>query len=594
MEDSPLVSPIIKEYCAKFSIEKILNSAINEVMTKLPSDPYSLLSTFLKKHSQSIYKIDQIKLDQKLTDDLSLSLALEFTLSFQGNTQKVFTYFLPYNSKELSEKANSNPDEIISIFNNTFSKALTGYDIEQFPTYDKYILNMVQNASDIDMPVMNCLGHALSVSTLLAMAKMNNTNNIEFINQNIALYKLNNSTIPDLGFVLFKTGKDMNSKVKFERWILFFSNKKKLPYNDIKEIFSKIYLSIRKFLTAGKAGEAGLRLNDEGSYFPPTDVMNDIFKLIENIISEINMPECFYYGIDCNGNNYYMAETNTYEMDGFKKPPDNDQLIEFFVKLCKDHPLLKYLEDPLSNTDLRGYSKLMDKFATECPDVQIVIKRLVQNKLVNLSHIIDKEEEKNSGGTKMNTLNPLYKSRLIHNEPRPEDIVDELTELEKKKKEEEELRKKLEEEEKKRQEEEEARRLEEEEAKNTKGKKKPEPKKPEPKKPNVKKTEEELRKEKEEEEKNLPPPIPFTQLKNIALHFNNFSCLTEMNEIVQKIKQVGIGLSVYDNIYESNQSAIIDYSIGLHFNRIILHGFTIKPDRKDKLIEYLNMIDKIY
>ena len=140
MEDSPLVSPIIKEYCAKFSIEKILNSAINEVLTQLPSDPYSLLSTFLKKHSQSIYKIDQIKLDQKLTDDLSLSLALEFTLSFQGNTQKVFTYFLPYNSKELSEKANSNPDEIISIFNNTFSKALTGYDIEQFPTYDKYIL----------------------------------------------------------------------------------------------------------------------------------------------------------------------------------------------------------------------------------------------------------------------------------------------------------------------------------------------------------------------------------------------------------------------------------------------------------------------
>ena len=279
-------------------------------------------------------------------------------------------------------------------------------------------------------------------------------------------------------------------------------------------------------------------------------------------------------------------------MDGFKKPPDNDQLIDFFIKLCKDHPLLKYLEDPLSNNDLRGYSKLMDKFNTECPEVKIVLKRIVKNKLDNLSHIIDKEEENTS--TKMNTLNPLYKSRLIHNEPRAEDIVDELTELEKKKKAEEEERKRKEEEEKKRQEEEEAKRLEEEEAKNTKGKKKPEPKKPEIKKPNAKKTEEELRKEKEEEEKNLPPPIPFTQLKNIALHFNNFSCLTEMNEIVQKIKQVGIGLSVYDNIYESNQSAIIDYSIGLHFNRIILHGFTIKPDRKDKLIEYLNMIDKIY
>ena len=592
MEDSPLVSPIIKEYCAKFNIEKVMNSAINEIMSKMPSDPYSLLCTFLKKHSQSIYKIERIELGQKLTDELSLQLALDFTLSFQGNTQKVFTYFLSYNTKELFEKANSTPDEIITIFNNTFSKALTNYDIEQFTSYDKYILNFVQNASDKDIPIISLLGNSLSVSTLLAMAKMNNTNNIEFINQNIPLYKLNNNVIPDLGWVLFKTGKEMNSKVKFERWILFFNNSKKLSYNELKDVFSKIYLSLRKFLTAGKAGEAGMRLNEEGCYFPPTDVMNDIFKLIENIITEIGMQDCFYYGIDCNGNNYYTAETNTYEMDGFKKPPDNDQLIDFFIKLCKDHPLLKYLEDPLSNNDLRGYSKLMDKFNTECPEVKIVLKRLVQDKLDNLSHIIDKEEENTS--TKMNTLNPLYKSRLIHNEPRAEDILDELTELEKKKKAEEEERKRKEEEEKKRQEEEEAKRLEEEEAKNTKGKKKPEPKKPEIKKPNAKKTEEELRKEKEEEEKNLPPPIPFTQLKNIALHFNNFSCLTEMNEIVQKIKQVGIGLSVYDNIYESNQSAIIDYSIGLHFNRIILHGFTIKPDRKDKLIEYLNMIDKIY
>ena len=305
------------------------------------------------------------------------------------------------------------------------------------------------------------------------MAKMNNSVSVDFINKSIPLFKLNNSNIPDLGFVLFKTGKDMNSKVKFERWILFINNSKKIPYNELKDIFSKIYQALKKFLTAGKAGESGMRLNDEGSYFPPIDTMNDIMKLMENIIAECGGGDNFYYGIDCNGNNYYSAETNTYEMDGFKKPPDNEQMIEFFVKLCKDHPLLKYLEDPLSNEDLRGNSKLMDKFIQECPDVKIVLKRLVDDKLVNLSNIVDKEDEKmGAGGTKMNTLNPLYRSRLIHNEARPEDIKDELTELEKKKKAEEEERKRLEEEEKKRQEEEEAKRLEEEEAKNAKGAKK--------------------------------------------------------------------------------------------------------------------------
>ena len=210
-----------------------MNSAINEVMLKMPSDPYSLFC--------------KIELLQKLTQDLSLALALDFTLSFQGNSQKVFTYFLPYNSKELSEKANTNPEEIIALFNNYFAKALTGYDIEQFTTYDKYILNLVQNANDTDIPIISLLGHSLSVSTLLAMAKIHNYNNIEFINSNIPLYKLINSTIPDLGFILFKTGKEMNLKVKFERWILFLSNSKKLPYNDLKNAFSKIYLAIKNF-----------------------------------------------------------------------------------------------------------------------------------------------------------------------------------------------------------------------------------------------------------------------------------------------------------------------------------------------------------
>ena len=75
---------------------------------------------------------------------------------------------------------------------------------------------------------------------------MNNSSSVDFINKAIPLFKLNNSTIPDLGFVLFKTGKEMNSKIKFERWILFINNSKKISYNELKEIFNqnrKLYLN---------------------------------------------------------------------------------------------------------------------------------------------------------------------------------------------------------------------------------------------------------------------------------------------------------------------------------------------------------------
>ena len=101
--------------------------------------------------------------------------------------------------------ANNEPDKIINIFNKTFAKALNGYDIEQYASYDKYILNMVQNASDEEALIIQNLGNSLSLSTILAMAKMNNSNSVDYINKVISLFKLNNSNIPDLGFVLFKT-----------------------------------------------------------------------------------------------------------------------------------------------------------------------------------------------------------------------------------------------------------------------------------------------------------------------------------------------------------------------------------------------------
>ena len=67
------------------------------------------------------------------------------------------------------------------MFNKIFSTPLTGYDIEQFSGYDKYLLNIVQNVLDEDQNIITLLSHSLSVSTLLAMAKMNNSNYIKFI-----------------------------------------------------------------------------------------------------------------------------------------------------------------------------------------------------------------------------------------------------------------------------------------------------------------------------------------------------------------------------------------------------------------------------
>ena len=47
-------------------------------------------------------------------------------MSYRGNTQKVITFFLPYQEK-VFETTNSKPEHIIEIFDNTFAKGINGY-----------------------------------------------------------------------------------------------------------------------------------------------------------------------------------------------------------------------------------------------------------------------------------------------------------------------------------------------------------------------------------------------------------------------------------------------------------------------------------
>jgi len=100
-----------------------------------------------------------------------------------------------------------------------------------------------------------------------------------------------------------------------------------------------------------------MRLNNEGSYFPQNDTLNDVVKYMEDIIKDTGEAAKLSIGIDCNANNYFNETTKKYEMDGFKLPPDADPLIDYYVKYCTDHPLISYLEDPIADTDLIGWKK---------------------------------------------------------------------------------------------------------------------------------------------------------------------------------------------------------------------------------------------
>jgi hypothetical protein len=60
--------------------------------------------------------------------------------------------------------------------------------------------------------------------------------------------------VPNLGFSIFKCGKSINSKVKFERFMFIINNSSKMSKDELMSLTGKIYFSIKKVLTSGKAG----------------------------------------------------------------------------------------------------------------------------------------------------------------------------------------------------------------------------------------------------------------------------------------------------------------------------------------------------
>ena len=548
MANNLIENPTVKEYVSKYNLEQFLNKMVNNILINLPDDPFSEMCTLINdvkiflfkyylQNAKQIYKINSIKLVKKLTSEFEYHFCLEITLSFKGNTQKVLKYFLPF-QKNVFEIINQNPEKIEEIFDKF--DCINDYNIENFSSFNQSLEGLVQNLEDEnDKLIAYNLSNSISLSSFVSMSIMNNLSLIDFIYEKYEDFILNEENIPDLGFILFKTGKEMNSKTKFENWILFVDNSSKLSSSELKEILSKIYEAIRKFLTAGKAGEGGMKLNEENSYYPPTDTMNDIIKLLENIINETGANDKLYFGIDCNANNFYNESNNTYEMDGFKKPPEIDELINFYIKLCDEHPLLKYLEDPLINNDSEGWKKLIEKFSEEKPDVKIVNKRIYNDDFQKLNNILETEEQEEE--EKKETEN----NNVTTNNKKEE------------KKEE----------------------------------------KEEEKKEEKKEDKKEEKKEEEKKEENIETETKSKitlEIQNIAINFGNLKTLNDYFELINISKDNELGVSVYDNIIESEQSCLIDLLLATRINKIILHGYTNKQDKLLKIIEYLNHIEDLY
>lgn len=82
----------------------------------------------------------------------------------------------------------------------------------------------------------------------------------------------------------------------------------------------------------------------------------------------------FKIGINCDGDavfNKDPKDPNKYECEGSKTQVNSQQMSDYLLNLCKDHPLLEYVEDPFAENDSNGYRILKNALSESCPTVKI-------------------------------------------------------------------------------------------------------------------------------------------------------------------------------------------------------------------------------
>ena len=540
----------IKAYIEEHKLESILTKAFNDVIRILPIDPYSEICSILKDENKPIFSINSIKIKDQIIEDFKSIPSLELIMTYKGATRTVLTYPVPFSTLAY-EKYTASNDELLNVFNEIFSEEVKSLDYEDPNQFDEKILTLLKNKNkenkETDAMALS-LSNTISLMIYISTALMTNINFSQFIAENksnLILKKAqrNQGKTPNLGFCIFKTGKSMNSKIKYERFLLMINSEIFESNNDLKEkkkeiiieLYKKMFEIIKKTLTAGKAGENGMRTNNEGSFTPPSDKYEDVLKLMEGFIKEINASmnnqNFVSLGIDFNAENFFNSKDGTYEPEGVKKAVDSNALIDIYLKLINDHSSLTYLEQPLAYDDIDGWGTLLEKLKDK----------------TNIS-IVQKVD--------------IYRKEPEPKIPTPEEI----NKLNKEKK---------------------------EEPKKEEPKEKPpeKPKKGKKKKKPVEtvKTEEVANKTNENFKKEKP------KIGMFSYRLGEANVISQLFNNILKKKETNADFSgvIYENDIEANQAGIIQLGMALNFDYIILNGLNMSAQKITKIKAYVEELDNV-
>lgn len=140
------------------------------------------------------------------------------------------------------------------------------------------------------------------------------------------------------------------------------------------------------------------------------DTIMDNLKLVEEAINKSNYKDNVGVGISFMADSLYNPDQKKYELENPKQLLDVDQMIDYYIKLATDKPVVQYIEDGLNTTDMDNWKKMIDKLSAK----NIMVgSRKIYNTAANIKKLTSPLSQEESQGKTPQEVEQ-YNANRIH------------------------------------------------------------------------------------------------------------------------------------------------------------------------------------
>ena len=289
-------------------------------------------------------------------------------------------------------------NQAINNINSTIKSNLIGINISNINDVDQIMIDIDGTDNKSKLGANAILG--VSMATIHAIAKSKKQNLFEYLHCD------NKYIMPTPMMNILNGGSHADNNVDIQEFMIFPIGAN--SFSNAIQMGTEIFHALKSILK-----QKGLNTNvgDEGGFAPD---LRSNFEAIELLMQAVEIAgyknkSDIAIALDVASSELYNKTKNKYELQSENKELSSDEMIEYYINLCNNYPILS-IEDGLDENDWEGWTNLFqslnDKVQLVGDDLTVTnplrLKKAINEKCMNAILI-----KLNQIGTVSETLNTI-------------------------------------------------------------------------------------------------------------------------------------------------------------------------------------------